>query len=746
MTRLLGTARLVTLTGSAGVGKTRLALRIGARVARSFSDGVWLVELAELADPALVEHTIAQTLQVPEDEGRAPAELLARYLQDRNLLLVLDNCEHLVPACAELAHRLLSASSGLCILATSRQLLRVAGEQVYPVGPLPVRIPEAGNGRYAPAVELFVRRAEAVAAGFVLTPDNAAHVVDICARLDGNPLAIELAAVRLRALSVVQLAARLDDRLRILSGARQVRPAHQRTLRTAVDWSYQLCEPAEQTTWARVSVFAGGFDLESAEAVCSGEGIAPAQLLDLLDGLASKSILGCDRAGPVRRYRLLDTLRRYGLEKLRAAGDEARVRHAHARHYLHLAEQGEREWFGPRQAHWLRWAGEEHDNLRAALDFLLGAGDDEAALRLATALWFDWMTTARPLEGQLWLGRALSRPGDGNSTRVRGLWAASLAAAMVGDVAAERRLVEEARVLVQGLDDPLAAARILGRRAGLAVQCQDFDRVEGLARDALAGFAAAGRPEDPNAVLVLVSLAAGRLARADPSGAVAACGQAEVICRARQDRSLLGLVLVFLAWAEWAAGSYSDADRHGRQAVTLAQATAARNFAVQALQVLAWVAVERAEHERAATLLGASDAMVRRFGLRPYDRAPYFAPAHREYEERARVALGPARFHHAVQRLADAGVEQVLAYAVGQAPAAAAAAPGRSPAAVAGLTSREYEVAELVGQGLRNKDIARKLMISPRTVESHVERVLAKLGFTKRAQVATWIATVRPDE
>jgi predicted ATPase/DNA-binding CsgD family transcriptional regulator len=728
LTRLLSEARLVTLKGGAGVGKTRLALRVASRLTRAYPDGVWLVELAHIGDPALVEYTVAQTLQVPEDEDSPPATLLARFLRSRDALLVLDNCEHLVRACAALAHRLLAEAAGLRILTTSRHVLEVMGEHVYPVPPLAVDNPAGGHGA---AVELFAQRAAAVVPGFALDAVNTPPVVDVCRRLEGNPLAVELAAVRLRVLSPEQLAERLHDRFRLLSYELRTRPARQRTLREAVDWSHQLCTPAERQMWERASVFSGGFDLESAEEVCAGGGIDAPEVLDLLDGLVSKSILLFEEA----RYRLQDTLREYGAEKLI---DAARVRRLHAERYLRLAERGEREWFGPAQARWLGWARDEHDNLRVALDFLLSAGDDVAALRLATALWFDWMAAARPLEGRLWLSRALARPGTDPATRARALWASSLALTLAGDMDAALDLADQAWDTAAA--DPLTTARIVNRRAGITVHLRDYARSEQLAGEALARFADAGAHTDPMVVIVHLTLVACRLAQGDPGGAVAECRKAEAICRAAQDRSLLVLVLVFSARAEWSAGSLADADEHGRQALLAAGSGAARPYLVQAVDVLAWIAASSDHHERAAVLLGGSHELWSNFGLHLLRDSPHFSVPRRECESSTRAVLGPAAFQAAFDKGAGLGLDGVIDYATGRA-VPEPQAPRARPAPRAALTRRESEIAGLVGAGLTNREIAEKLVISRRTAESHVENILTKLGFTSRSQIAAWVVT-----
>ena len=767
ITHLMSTARLVTLTGPAGVGKTRLALRVAARLGRSVVEGAWFIELAGVNDPALVEHTVAQTLHVPEDEGPDPAALVERFLRDRQLLLVLDNCEHLLSACRALAQRLLASTAGVRILATSRQTLGSPGEQAYAITPLYVPNPVAGpapddateagsfsradlpagatgsrrktrpgrsvNG-YGPAVELFVQRAGAAVPGFALTDDSARYAVDVCRRLDGNPLAIELAAVRLRALSVSQLVARLDDRFQILTRSPRTQSAHHRTLRTAIDWSYQLCEPPEQTLWARASVFSGGLVVEAAQEVCAGREIAAAAVPDLLDNLVGKSILTRMHAGRSRRYRMLDTLRQYGAEKLRETDDAALVRRKHAEHFLRLAEQGEREWFGPSQARWLRWARDEHENLRAALDHLLAVGQSQDALRLATALWFDWMAAARPLEGRLWLTRALALDADATLSRARALWASSLASTLVGDVEVGKRLAEEAWHLGLDFDDPFTAARIKGRLAGIAVHQREIEQGEGLAAQALALFEQAGEPHDPMAVMALQSAALCRLARGDPAGAVEYCRRAVAVCRSRHDRSVLVLSLVSLARAEWTDGGLADADEHGRQAVLLARGGWAGPYMVQAVELLAWIAGTRGEYLRAATLLGASAALWDQFGLHLLRESPHFSAPRQQCEERTRRALGERAFWAGFERGAALSVDETLNYASGR------TVSTQSEAATRQLTRREREIAELVGQGLRNKEIAERLVLSRRTVEGHVQSVLTKLGFTSRTQIAAWIA------
>ncbi len=326
--RLLGDARLLTLAGAGGVGKTRLALRLAAEVRRTFPDGVWLADLAPVQDGELVPQTVIAALGLQDHSTRLPVETLLEYLAGKRLLLVLDNCEHVLDACAVLATKLLSQAEALRILATSRQLLSVEGEQVMEVPPLSVPdldwLSAAGSLTGYEAVRLFAERAAAVVPGFAVTASNGAVVARLCQGLDGMPLAIELAAVRLRVLSAEQILERLDDRYRLLTGGSRTGLERHQTLRAAIEWSYDLCSPQEQILWGRLSVFSGGFDLEAAEQVCAGEDIAQEDVFELVTGLLDKSVLAREEHGSRVRYRLLETIRQYGQTHLTESGQESR--------------------------------------------------------------------------------------------------------------------------------------------------------------------------------------------------------------------------------------------------------------------------------------------------------------------------------------------------------------------------------------------------------------------------------------
>jgi predicted ATPase len=371
--RLLSTSRLVTVTGVGGVGKTRTTLRVAAEVRKGFPGGAWLVELAALRDGTLLPEVVAEGLGLRNQTPRGSADVLAEYLAPQRLLLVLDGCEHLVDPCAALVHTLLRAAPGLRVLVTSRQALGITGEHLFPLPPLPVP-PEGRWHRAAepyPGVELFVERAQAVERRFTLSEENRAAVAQLCHRLDGIPLAIELAAGRVRALSVQEIMSHLDDRFELPSSSSRGRPARHETLRTAIDWSYQLCLPGERLLWALASVFPSDFDLAAVRAVCADDELPADDVLDLVSGLVDKSIMLCDDHPLGARYRMLDTLREYGQWRLRQWRDEGTQRRRHRDYYVRLAKQCGAEWFGPNQISWYGRIRTEQANMWAALEFCL---------------------------------------------------------------------------------------------------------------------------------------------------------------------------------------------------------------------------------------------------------------------------------------------------------------------------------------------------------------------------------------
>ena len=456
--RLLENNRLLTLTGSGGCGKTRLALAAASELVERFEDGVWMVELASLAEPSLVPQAVAFTLGVRERPGSSLTEALSDYLRTRKLLLILDNCEHLIEACAELVEALLRSCPGLRVLATSREALGITGEIAWPVPSLSLpdlrRLPDLESLPRYESARLFVERTAAVRPNFTLTEQNAPAVAQVCYRLDGIPLAIELAAARTKVLSVEEISARLDDSFRLLAAGSRTAMPRQRTLHATMDWSHELLGQKERVVFRRLSVFAGGFTLEAAESVCAGEELQRDEVLELLSQLVDKSLVVAQERDGTARYRLLETIRQYGRERLEEAGEAAQVREQHAGYYLALAEEAEPELKGDRQVTWLERLETEHDNLRVAMAWLLGTrrvGVGREARLGAVAVSGGYAPTS-PKDGDRW-SRRCRREGSAAmsaSARAKALFVAGMMANYQGDHLSAEPLVQESLGAVQG--------------------------------------------------------------------------------------------------------------------------------------------------------------------------------------------------------------------------------------------------------------------------------------------------------
>jgi predicted ATPase/DNA-binding SARP family transcriptional activator len=479
---LLSRARLLTLTGPGGSGKTRLALELAASLVEGYPDGVWLVELAAISDPALMPQGLAQALDVIEQPGRPLVDTLVEYLRSRSLLLILDNCEHLVGECARVAELLLRACPRVRILSTSREALNIPGEVVWPVPPLTVPDPERLPSLLAlaqfEAVRLFCERAAATFPRFELTAENAVAVARICKRLDGTPLAIELAAPRVRALSVAQIAARLERSFSLLTSAsRTALPRHQ-TLSATIEWSYNLLSQQEKVLFRRLSVFAGGFTLEGVEEVCAGGAVSQDQALDLLSLLLDKSlvmVLDVDPGEDVR-YRLLETLRQYGHLRLAESGELEETKRRHARYYLELSERAEPQLRGPQQIAWMERLEREHDNLRSALDWSR-LHDAEMGLRIAGNLWWFWDVRGYHSEGRRRLTTLLNLAPQRTATRARALNCAGSLAARQGELRPAEPLLYESLEIFREVGDPQGEAGAL-ERVGL-MRCLGGDYAGG---------------------------------------------------------------------------------------------------------------------------------------------------------------------------------------------------------------------------------------------------------------------------
>lgn len=465
---LLGASRLVTLTGPPGIGKSRLARELASRADPAFGDGSVLVELAPIADPALVPRALGAVLSVQEVPGRTMTEALVASLRRRSVLLVLDNCEHLLGACAELVDALLSGCPRLRVLATSREALSMAGERVWQVPPLSV--PDAGDELSPEAlmgyegVRLFVERAGAAAPGFVLSREVAPAVGEITRRLDGIALAIELAATRVEMLTAAEIARRLDDRFALLTKGSRSGLARHQTLQAALDWSHDLLSGPERVLLGRLSVFVGGFCLQAAEEVCGGGEIEAGEVFDLLAGLVSKSLVVSDTANSRGRYGLLETIRAYAADRLEAAGEAPALGEAHARSYLALAERAEPELTGPDQDRWFERLDAERENLRFALHWSLDHGESEWALRLAGALVLFWRVRCHLSEGRELLEAAVQASDDedhASALRAKALWGVGFMALMLGDFEGSLAPLEQSLSGFGELGDRKGCARAL---------------------------------------------------------------------------------------------------------------------------------------------------------------------------------------------------------------------------------------------------------------------------------------------
>lgn len=489
--RLLTTSRLLTLLGSGGAGKTRLAIQVAADYLDVLPDGAWLVDLAPISDPGLVPQTVASVLGQWQP-GRPPVDVLVDYLQTKTLLLIMDNCEHILAAVADLSAVLLRACPNLRILATSREPLGVTGEASFRVPSLPLpqaqHLSSPGDANQYAAMRLFVERAVLYQPAFKVTPANVSAIAEISRRLDGIPLAIELAAARIKVLSVEQIAARLDDRLRLLTGGARTGLPHHQTLRAAMDWSYDLLDGEERALFRRLAVFVGGFGLEAAEGACAGGGIEPGAILDLLARLVDKSLVAVEEAANGEaRYRLLETIRRYGMDRFVEAGEAEAIRGRHRDYFVQFAGRAELRLRGPEQKIWLDRLEAEYDNFRAALEWAMAdRSGAEAGLRLAGALWWFWEVRGYWPEGRQWLREALDRAEEASAAvRIKALTAASSLALRSGDIKIADELARQSLNLSRELGDKRGEASCLAVLGIEACILENYTQAEAMGAESL---------------------------------------------------------------------------------------------------------------------------------------------------------------------------------------------------------------------------------------------------------------------
>ncbi len=720
--RTLGSARLVTLTGPGGIGKTTLARAAAADHHRGRREETYAVDLADLVDPDLLGHSVAGAFGVHLPYGAAGADDVATAVADRAGLLVLDGCEVMLDAAVELASVLLRTAPRLRVLATSHRQLGVTGEVVVPVGPLPADDAQA----------LFAARAAAALPSFRLTEDNAAAVAELCEALEGVPLAVELAAARILVLSPQGILERLGDRQRLLAKGARGAPPRQRSLLASLEVSNDLCTADERLLWARLSVFTSGFPLEAAELVCAGDGIDATDVLDLVDGLLEKSVLMREDDGGSRvRFRMLESLREYAAEHLTAEQQQV-VRDRHLAWYADLVRAATDASFGPGQAEGYRTLRREHGNVREALRHAVGDPRHAAqALEMVTALEPYWAVTGRLGEARHWLARALPVADADAGTRARGLAMAAWAATLQGEPATTQSMLDEAEALLdEAATGDADHARVLVARAVETIwRGSPAEALVGLEQAVTAARTAGDRPLESSALFVL---ALGRSFAGDLDGAGAALQACVDLTESSGEVHVRSYALAVLGMLALLRGDLAGAADLERQALAMKADLGDSSATAYVLEVLAWVAAEERRRERAATLLGAAHALWHHLGVDP-DKVPYLSENRRRSEEHAGVDRRDAAFRAAFQRGTALSDEQALALALEQAPVEE---PHEDEVP---LTRRELEVAGLVGAGLSNREMAEQLRISQRTVESHVENILRKLGFGSRTQVVAWV-------
>ncbi|MGW3471245.1 LuxR C-terminal-related transcriptional regulator [Saccharopolyspora sp. NPDC000995] len=735
---LLASSRLVTLTGVGGAGKTRLALGVASRLTRAFRDGVWLVELASLDDEELLVQTVVTAVGIRDQSTRWTFSGLAERLADKQLLLILDNCEHLLPACATMTSILLEKCPGLRVITTTRQALRIAGEHIFPVptlacphGSEPIDTLTKYEG-----FALFADRAAATVPDFTVDESNASAISELCRQLDGLPLAIELAAANLRALSPQQIVQRLGDRFDLLDHGRvDVLPHHQ-TLRALIDWSFDRCTEQEKTLWLRLSVFSETFDLDTAEAVCSGEGLPSQAVLNAIAGLLEKSILIRQERAGVVRYQVLETIRQYGRQALRESKEETTVRQRHLSWYSGLASRMAGAWFGPEQANWFGRMRLEHPNLRTALDFCLTQSSDEigTGLHIASCLHEYWRANGLMNEARHWVDRLLSH-GDATSVvALRAMSMASYFALLQNDVYAAHQMIKRGKDLQQDLHDDSAsflftvpesyAAMFRGDLPGAVSLLEDFvDRYRGV--EELQWFPTA---------LILLALSTSILGKQQ---ATAYWRELLALCDRHNESWRRSYAFWGLGIQHWRQGQAQHARELVRQGLILQHGFDDEFGTAQSIETLAWIAASDQHHKEAARLFGSAHMIRQRMGG---TLVSYFVDYHNRHVSLVRDAIGPEAYEKEFSQGGQSTFEQAIGYATGQQtkPTSERQEEHTDP-----LTRREREIAQLVAQGMSNKKMAETLVISKRTAESHVEHILSKLGFTSRSQITAWVVEHR---
>ena len=762
--------RLLTLIGPGGTGKTRLALEIGRILVDQFEDGVYVVDLSPISDAQFLASAVARTLSAQATRDQPPFEWLLTFLESRHVLLILDNFEQLIEAAGQLS-QLLTACAHLKILVTSRARLRLRWERVIPVPPLELpdlsRLPELEALARVSSVTLFLERARAIDPAFALTEANAQAVAELCVRLDGLPLALELAAARVDVLTPQGILARLDRPLELLTADGEDLPARHLTMRRAVGWSYDLLAAHEQKLFRRMAIFAAGCLPDGAAAVCGQDypldeaqevfGYSGLGILDGLSALASKSLLRREtQTDGELRFGMLETIRAFALEQLGACGEREEAGQRFRDYFLQLAEEAEPNLIGPDQAVGLERLEREHDNLRAALRWCIDRGAAEEGLRLAGALWRFWFTRRHLVEGSRWVDECLELEATARAkpeTRAKALNGAGNLAHARGDLARAATLHHESLAVRQALGDRRGIAISLNSLANVAVDQGDYAAARVLHEDSLA---LRRELHDTRGIAIALNNL-GVIARdqADWERAAALTRESVAVFRELGDKHGMAISLVTLGAAEYHLGSHAEATALHQQSLALFGEVENRREIAECLEVLAMLARTQDQPFQAARLFGTAEAALEEIGS---SMQPSQNPRYETYVAEIRDQLGEDTFTTAwaegrAMRLEDAIASALAPDAQAQvsgderpgrpsarhrATTAGARGPTFAHATPEGLTRREQEVVALLARGLTNRQIATELTITERTAETHVGKILSKLNLSRRAQLTAW--------
>lgn len=732
--RALRKVPLVTLTGPGGIGKSRLAIAVAESERAHYGDGVWHVDLSNVPAGGPIDEAILESLTRGDHSMTPSGRRLNDVVAGKRMLLILDNCEHVSRQVSVVTSDMLATARGLSVLATSRIALDSVGERVVQVPPLAVPDPDlvtdAAEVRAFDGVRLLVARAMAASPSFDLDQSNFREVAAVCSRLEGWPLAIELAASQLRSLTPAQLLETLDDRLALCSKDPATIARHT-SLRAVIGWSWELCEPAARTLWQRASPFADGFDLDAARQVCSDERLPSEEIWRVMDSLVSNSILVATRGPSSLRFRFLETVRQFGREQLDLSAERVHYDRRHRDYFRSMTADAARAWDTAEQTASIRKIRAEKANITRALGWSLATpGEEEAGLEIAAHLRYHWAIDGSIRDGRRWLQRALDATTTDAGMRPTALWVLAWVTILQGDAGACSAALDEARELALARDDRIASTRAQVLRATALLWVGDAHNAVTSLRSALEFFRGA---EDPGALLftsMMLILALAEAGSAEEAESVAT----EALSVSGRSGELWGRAqsLWALGYCRWLAGDHEAAHTLVESSLNLRLDFDQTGTALK-LETLVWVAASRREYERAATLLGGVQQLWKRLGTSISAFGIHFARHAHECEEALRLTMSAARFDSRVAAGRALHVEELINYALGK--ALANSSPDERH-----LTPRENEVSRFVGEGLSTEEIAERLTLSVRTVEGHLTHALAKLGFRSRTQLALWAA------